>query len=168
MGMRRIGWAAIAGVALALAAPARAFCGGVNHGMLPVEFAPGSAAIDAGFGARVVAFAKGYGEAGREIDSLAVLAMGDLGEGAEYDAASAEARAKDKALGEARLAAIRDAVTPLGEPITDTKVRPTRQIITPELIAANPMLNERVRAGVFIYLAFPRAKTKPGEPVPLC
>ncbi|NIJ21770.1 hypothetical protein FHS95_003481 [Sphingomonas naasensis] len=168
MGQLEMAWrGAVAAMLLVAAGPAHGFCGGVTRLMMPIEFAPGSAALAPGLAARVQGFAQAHGPAAADIDSIAVTVMGDLGEGAEYDGASTEARAADKALAEARLAAIRAQLDP-GKPITDAKLRETRQIFTAEDVARNPMLNDRVRAGLFLSMMVPRGPVKKGEPVPLC
>lgn len=167
MGKLGTGWRIIAEAALLVAAgPAQGACGGATQLLMPIEFDPGSAALEP-LAPRVRRFALAYGPAGTDIDSIAVTVMGDLGEGAEYDGASAEARAADKALAEARLAAIR-ARLDFGKPLTDVNIRATRQIFGAEDVAANPMLNDRVRAGLFLSMMVPRGPAKPGQPVPTC
>lgn len=162
---------ALAALAMAMLLPsatAHATCGGAHILLMPIEFAQGSSALAPGLAARVTGFASAHGAPGEAIDSLAITVMGDLGEGAEHDAAAAEARAADKALAEARLAVIRAALAPLAKPVTDAKLRPTRQIFSTADVARNPMLNDRVRAGLFLSMMVPRGRVKPGEPVPVC
>lgn len=156
-----------AALLLVAAGPAHGFCGGATRLLMPIEFAPGSAALEPGLAARAEGFAAAHGPVGTGIDSFAVTVMGDLGEGAEYDAASAEARAADKALAEARLAAIRAALAGR-KPITDVRLRETRQLFSAEDLAKNPMLNDRVRAGLFLSVMAPRPRVKKGQPVPVC
>jgi len=165
----RIGhWLAVIAALTAAAAPAAATCGGTTTLLMPISFDSGSAAIAPGLAARIEGFALEYGSAAQSIDSVAVTVMGDLGEGAEFDGASAKTRAADKALAEARLAAIRTELAGLGKPVTETRIRPTRQRFSAEDKARNPMLTDRVRAGIFLSMMVPRAPAKPGEPVPLC
>lgn len=164
---RRGAGAALAAM-LVIAGPAQAFCGGSTSIMMPIEFAGGSAALASGLAERAQSFATAYGPSGTQIDSLAITVMGDLGEGAEFDSAGADARASDKALAEARLAAIRDALASLNKKIVDTRIRESRQVFDEEDRRQNPMLNDRVRAGVFLHMMAPRPKPKKGEPVPTC
>jgi hypothetical protein len=148
--------------------PAQAMCGTVQTLMLPIEFGDGSSAVAPGLAERARAFAAAHGESGTALNSLAVTVMGDLGEGAEFDAATAEARTADRALAEARLAAIRGALADLAKPITDVKLRPTRQLFSAEDRARNPMLTVRVRAGLFLTMMAWQPVAKPGQPLPTC
>ncbi len=152
--MRRIiaaGLAAAIGIAAgAGATPAKAAMCASPPIVGYVEFAPGSAEADLEAVSRhfhqVLIASRGRPHTG----STQVVAMGDIGEGAEWEAASEAQRRADKALAEARAAAVREAVDlhpafVWGESVTVT-VRDNRQLFTEEERTAEPGLTDRLRA----------------------
>lgn len=165
---------ALAGCSAAIVAPpASAMCSNATRTVHFVEFAEGSDALPpnlkAAFDARL---APDLGT-GRYVDSYTILASGDLAEGAEWDGAAAEARAADRRLGERRAAALEAMVregssTPLDADRVRVTVRENRQVFSDEQLAADPALNQRIRAGIMAEIRDRTPRRKKGEPVPVC
>jgi len=139
-------WAAAGGSGSAAAA---AYCSG-PPAVTYVTFAPGSAQLPEGV---LNAHLKKVGPRmypGTTMVSQQVLAMGDIAEGEAWERASAEERKADRALAEARGAALRAMLAQVrrryrAERIT-VDVRENRQLFTPEQLAQEPELSDGLRA----------------------
>ncbi len=98
-----------------------------------------------------------------------VIASGDIAEGDDFDRASADARASDRALGQARLAALETAIlADVPTASIETVLRDNRQVYTEAARAVDPLLSDDVRAAVFVRLEPPPSIPVPGQPVPTC
>jgi hypothetical protein len=139
--------------------------------ILFVEFAPGSAELPPPFELELVNQLLSANAQKLYADEAAVLTMGDIAEGADWQAASGPARAADKALGEARMAAVQAVLARLPPALRPRSIKPhvrdNRQLLKTEDIAANPRLNDRLRGGISLTMAS-RAPPTPGVPQPLC
>ena len=174
--MRGRGWviaavlAAMSGAGSGAPAAAAAICAAAPT-ILFVEFAPGSSELPPPFELELVNQLLGANAQKLYADEAAVLTMGDIAEGADWQVASAHSRAADQALGEARMAAVQavlDRLPPALRPRTiKPHVRANRQLLKAEEIAADPRLNDRLRGGISLTMAS-RVPPAPGVPQPTC
>lgn len=113
-----------------------------------------------------------YISGGKYVDAYNVLASGDLAEGEQWSAASAETRAADRRLGDSRAKAIVAMIATQPKEIRSSEVRVSvrenRQVFTAEQLRSDTRLNERLRAGLSADVRVRVKKRRKGEPVPLC
>ena len=151
-------------------AAAAAYCTAAPT-ILFLEFAPGSAELPPPFELELVNQLLAANAQKLYADEAALLTMGDIAEGADWQAASATARAADKALGEARMAAVQAVLARLPPALRPASVKPhvrdNRQLLRAEDIAANSRLNDRLRGGIWLSMAS-RVRPTPGQPQPIC
>jgi hypothetical protein len=136
------------------------------------EFAPGGVQPAGDFAARLRARMGGAVRPGNRVDSYHILASGDVAEGADWNAASAEGKQADTRLGEARVAALRGLIESLPpelrSPHVSVHVREGRQLFTSAQTAQNPALTEALRGAIVADIRPDLPPPRPGEPVPVC
>lgn len=154
------------------AVPARAVCSTATRVVHFVEYPEGGAALTPEIERRFADEISSHLREGRVVESYYVLASGDIAEGAAWDAAAPDQRSADRRLGEARAASLRDMlarmVGALRSPRVEVKIRDNRQVFSAAELAADPRLNQRLRAGVAVTIRAPAPVVPEGQPAPVC
>lgn len=176
--LRKLAWPALAlalcasGPAGASSASAAMLCSTAERSVFFVEFAEGSATLTTEVQGRFFSHIFPQLAGGRYVDSLYVLASGDIAEGADWDKASAEARAADHGLAQKRIEAIRAMILSSGQEIgsapIEVKARENKQVLSAEEMAANPDITAQVRAGIAATIRDRAPAAPAGQPMPVC
>ena len=149
-----------------------AACATSERSVFFVEFDDGISALEGATAERFRAQLLPFLTAPKYVDSYYVLASGDVGEGADWNAASERARSDDLALGRARSVAIRAMLDAqpkqLRSKSIEVKIRDSRQVLTEAEMQANPRLNARVRAAIVADIRTRADRPRKGRPVPVC
>lgn len=175
--IRKFAWPALAmalyaGLGGYASASTALLCSTSERSVFFVEFAEGSATLTTEVHGRFFSHIFPRLAGGRYVDSLYVLASGDIAEGDDWDKASAQARLADQALAQERIEAIRAMISgagsELGSAPIEVKARENKQVLSAEEMAANPDITQQVRAGIAATIRERTPAAPAGQPVPVC